>query len=529
MQHLKKYLYLFVVTFFILSSTSFKSVLAQNPDTPDFSNTIQYLTDQQLADGGFPGLAEGSDPGTTARALIGFQAANIDPNLFVSSDGKTPIEYLLQSYESYIYDDTNIIFPGNAGLILTALSLYQMAPSELPQSILDTLGEDGSFSTEAVQGMAFGTVTDLSQALAILGLSASSTPTPDAAIEYLLGTQMEDGTWSNGFGSDPDTTALVVIALLSSGQIQNDHPAIQLALQSFRDTQLDNAGWRPIWDSSMINVDSTGWITLALITAGENLSDWEVNDLNPQLVIQSVIQTDGSIGEGYVNVYSTVEALLGFAQEALVRPLPSQDTEPLETTNHQAGLVAALPDGNTILRCVEFSGDSISGYDLLVASGLELQTSFTPGMGNAVCGIEGQGCESDNCFCGMPDYWSYWHMDNAAWSYSDSGANTFDVVPGTIDGWSWGDQPPQQVTFDQICGENATLFLPAVVAESSQPTVEVLLPLVENANEEQISTETTPAEIPTETQNISQYLIFAAVILVLIVVLVLVLREKRNI
>jgi len=85
------------------------------------------------------------------------------------------------------------------------------------------------------------------------------------------------------------------------------------------------------------------------------------------------------------------------------------------------------------------------------------------------------------------------------------------------------------VTFDQICGENATLFLPAVVAESSQPTVEVLLPLVENANEEQISTETTPAEIPTETQNISQYLIFAAVILVLIVVLVLVLREKRNI
>ncbi len=529
MQHLKKYLCLIVITFFILSSTPFQSVFAQSADVPDFSNTIQYLTDQQLADGGFPGLAEGSDPGTTARALLGFKAANIDPNLFVSSEGKTPIEYLLQSYESYIYDDTNLIFPGNAGLILTALSLYQMAPSELPQSILDTLGEDGSFSTEAVQGMAFGTVTDLSQALAILGLSASSTTTPDVAIEYLLETQMEDGTWSNGFGSDPDTTALVVIALLSSGQIQNDHPAIQQALQYFRETQLDNGGWRPVWDSASINVDSTGWITLALITAGEDLANWEINNTNPQTALLTVFQPDGSIGESYVNVYSTVEALLGFAQEALVRPLPSQATEPLETTTNQAGLVVALPDGNTILRCVEFSGESVSGYDLLDASGLDLQTSFTPGMGNAVCGIEGQGCESDNCFCGMPDYWSYWHLSNAEWTYAEVGANTYEVQPGTIDGWSWGDQPPQQVAFDQICGENATLFLPAVVAESSQPTVEVILPMVENTNEEPTPEPTQPTQEPIETQNNSQYLIFAAVILVLIVVLVLVLREKRNI
>lgn len=528
MQHKKKYLYLIIFTIFVFCSTSFQPVSAQSGNLPDFSTTIQYLSDQQLADGGFPGLAEGSDPGTTARALLGFKAVNIDPNQFVSSEGNTPLDYLLSSYESYIYDETNIVFPGNAGLVLTALSLYQIIPAELPQAILDTITDDGSFSTKATEGMALGTATDLSQALAILGLASSGTAIPEAAIQYLIDTQMEDGTWSNGFGSDPDTTALVIVALLSSGQIQNDHPSIQQALQFFRENQLENGGWRPVWDSATVNVDSTGWITLALVTAGENLSDWAVNGSTPRTAIEAVIQPDGSIGEGYVNVYSTVEALLGFATEPLISTPPSEINDSDESITNQAGLVVALPDGNTLLRCVDFSGETISGYDLLVASELALETSFTPGMGNAVCGIEGQGCDSDNCFCSMPDYWSYWHLTNGEWVYSEAGANTFEVLPGSIDGWSWGDQPPTAVTFDQICGENSTLFLPAVVAESTEPTTSVLLPVVENASENQAQQEIQTAPETEESANYTQYLIFAGVVLVLVVILVLVLREKRT-
>lgn len=533
MQQIRTILTFLVLSLLVIGSSLSQPVSAQSSDLPDLTNTIQYLTSQQLEDGGFPGLAEGSDPGTTARALLGLKAVNIETNQFVSADGKTPLGYLLENYESNIYDENGVLFPGNAGLLLTALSLYQSAPPELPVLILDTLTEDGSFSTDAVEGMAFGTVTDLSQGLAILGLTASGTTIPESAIEYLIGTQMDDGTWSNGFGSDPDTTALVVVALLSSGQIQNDHPTIQSALQYFRDTQLENGGWRPVWDSSSINVDSTGWITLALVTAGESLSDWEINGATPKIALESVIQPDGSIGEGFINVYSTAEALLGFASEPLIEPLSTIETSMDEPILNQAGLVIAMPDGSTILRCVDFSGETISGYDLLVESGLKLETSFNPGMGNAVCGIESQGCDSGNCFCGMPNYWSYWHVNDSEWVYAGAGANTHQVEPGTIDGWSWGDQPPASVTYNQICGEEAVLFLPAVVAEKPEPTNSVMLPLVESNTENQISETSTLKETPTQTQNLTtrnptQYLIFGAVVLVLVALLALVLREKKN-
>jgi hypothetical protein len=533
MQPIKKFFSLLVLSIFVVQLISFSPVFAQSEDT-EFSTTIQYLADQQLPDGGFPGLSEGSDPGTTARALLAMYAIGVDPNQFVSEEDITAVEYLLKNYPTNIFDENQLLFPGNAGLILASLSLFEAAPDELPQLILDTIKEDGSFSTDAVQGMAFGSVTDLSQALAILGLAAHGDAVPVPAIEYLIQSQMEDATWSNGFGSDPDTTALVVIALLASGQIDREHQSIQNALQYFRETQLENAGWRPIWDSSMINVDSTGWITLALISAGEDLEDWQVNGSTPQDALRSVIKPDGSIGDGFINVYSTVEALLGFSAGPLVQPLSRVEEIPAEETTNQAGLAVTLPDGNTVLRCVEFSGESISGYDLLTTSGLQVVTSFSPGMGNAVCGIEEQGCDRDNCFCGMPNYWSYWHTDDGEWVYSDEGADTYQVSAGSMDGWSWGDQAPVVVDLDDICGQDPTLFLPALVNETTEPTNAILLPLVESSAEEIITQEETTTgeetireEILTE-NNYNQYIVFGVILLALVIVIVLLIKEKRK-
>ena len=228
----------------------------------------------------------------------------------------------------------------------------------------------------------------------------------------------------------------------------------------------------------------------------------------------------------FVNVYSTVEALLGFSQGALIEPLA-----PEILTVNKAGLAVTLPDGNTVLRCVEFTAETISGFELLETSGLQLDTSFDPAKGNAICGIEGQGCSSDNCFCGMPNYWSYWHLDSESeeWAYSQVGSDTYQVTAESVDGWSWGDQPPILVSFDEICAENAQLFLPAVVKEEQQPTSAVLIPLVENADEAEEVTQAPDEEAPAAENNYSQYLIFGLIVLGLVVVLVLVLREKRKI
>jgi len=526
MQHFTKFLSFLLLVVIMTSLVPFGSVQAQTDTDIDFSSTIEYLESQLQADGGFPGLSEVSDPGTTARALIAFHAIGVDPEQFVSSEGLTPMDYLQDTYQGYIFDDNQLLFPGNAGLILAALSFFHSAPEDLPSLILDTFQEDGSFGTEAAKDWNSGVATDLSQALSILGLAAHGDQVPTAAVDYLLTKQLQDGTWDNGFGSDPDTTALVVIALLASGQVDQEHSAIQAALQYFKDTQLENAGWRPMWDSSMINVDTTGWITLALVSAGEDLDNWRVDNNSPRDTLHSAIQEDGSIGENIINVYSTVEALLGFSQSPLIEPLA-----PENVTVNKAGLAVTLPDGSSILRCVEFSGESISGFEILANSGLQLNTSFDPAKGNAICGIEGQGCETDNCFCGMPNYWSYWHLDseNEEWAYSQVGSNTYQVTAGLVDGWSWGDQPPVLVSFDEICAENPLLFLPAVVKEDQQPTNSVLLPLVENAGDaEDTSSETVEAD-PAAENNLTQYMVFGVIVLGLIVVLVLVLREKRKV
>jgi hypothetical protein len=525
-QRFTKVLSLFVLLVFITALVPFSFVQAQATAETEFSNTLEYLQNQLQADGGFPGLGEGSDPGTTARAIIALHAIGVDSQQFVSTDGFTPLDYLLANYTGYISDDNQLLFPGNAGLVLVALSFSQSAPDDISALILETLQEDGSFSSEASKDWNSGVATDLSQALAILGLAAHRDQIPTSAVEYLLGKQLEDGTWDNGFGSDPDTTALVVVALLSSGQVDADQAVIQKAFQYFRDTQLENAAWKPGWDEASLNVDTTGWTTLALVSAGQDLADWQVNGNSPRDALLSATQADGSIGEGLINVYSTVEGLLGFAKQALIEPLP-----PMVVTTNQAGLVVTLPDGSTQLRCVEFSGETISGFNLMETSNLQLETSFDPSKGNAICGIEGQGCSSDKCFCGMPDYWSYWHLGQGEWEYSSVGADTFQVTADSVDGWSWGAEPPTLVSYDDVCGENAQLFLPTMADEELQPTSSVLLPLVEGGEvEEEIPTETvTVAPEPESENNLTQYLIFAVIVIALIIVLIFVFREKREI
>lgn len=483
------------------------------------SDALTYLQSQQQADGGLPGMSGSSDISTTARALLAFKAVQQDPAAFLSAEGNSPVDYLLANYQAYLVDQSGLVFPGNAGLVLAALSAAEQAPADLPQIILDTMQPDGSFATEATSDFLNGSATGLSQSLAVLGLAASGVTIPPEAIYFLLSIQ-QDGLWDNGFSPDLDTSAMAVIALLSSGQVESSNPAIQSTLDVFRSTQLENGGWRPDWDSDVINVDTTGWITLSLVTAGEDLAQWSKNGQTPQDALSSRQIEDGSIGGAYVGVYSTVEALLGFAQGALFPAVtPLQPAEPVES---RAALVVTMPDGSTQQRCVTFSGSSISGFELLQASGLQLETAFDPAMGPAVCQVEGQGCPSNDCFCSMPDYWSYWHIDNGEWGYAAIGAGNFQVKDGTVEGWSWGDTPPIQTSFAEICAENAAIFIPAVskgAEESAQPTQ---LP-------EATATKSVLADnqVPLETSYIS-YILSALVVIVLLVGLLIVILVKRK-
>jgi len=125
--------------------------------------------------------------------------------------------------------------------------------------------------------------------------------------------------------------------------------------------------------------------------------------------------------------------------------------------SNRVGLVVHFGGGNVTTRCITFGEPEITGYDVLLRSGLAIVTSGYPETGIAVCDINGQsGCGPEDCFCrcqGSPcNYWSYWYLNGGNWSYAGSGASDHRVHDGDVEGWNWGEAaPPPVIPFDQIC------------------------------------------------------------------------------
>lgn len=141
----------------------------------------------------------------------------------------------------------------------------------------------------------------------------------------------------------------------------------------------------------------------------------------------------------------------------------------------RAGLVIRREDGSAITQCISFDGKSSTGYDLLVASGLDLDVDLSS-IGAVICSIDNEGCDfpQAQCFCQCTgeDPWNYWKRDGDGWVHSDLGAIASVVVDGDVDAWNWntvsdtGEEPemqPHSHNFASICEPSvSTLFLPIV-------------------------------------------------------------------
>jgi len=144
----------------------------------------------------------------------------------------------------------------------------------------------------------------------------------------------------------------------------------------------------------------------------------------------------------------------------------------------RAGVVVRYDDERTESRCVSFEEEEISGYTLLQRSGMALDIK-SEGQGGLVCAIAGTGCGTDNCLCqcqGDPCvYWSYWRLADDGWRYSVVGSTIKRISNGDVDGWSWGPgsvtsaiEPPP-LTFDEICGADATVYDGTAAGSPGQP------------------------------------------------------------
>ena len=133
-----------------------------------------------------------------------------------------------------------------------------------------------------------------------------------------------------------------------------------------------------------------------------------------------------------------------------------------QTQLNRAAVVARFADGQNLVKCVTFPEESITGEELLRRTGWSIVIDAETDKGSAICKVNDVGCGVEDCFCrcrggAQCEYWSYWHRVNNDWEYSDSGAGSYSVADGALEGWSWGPgnwvtgTEPPDFTFQQIC------------------------------------------------------------------------------
>lgn len=171
------------------------------------------------------------------------------------------------------------------------------------------------------------------QAWAILGTIALSQTVPTAAIEYLKGLAQLDGgwEWGPGWGTDTNSTALALQALIAAGE-----PLTSLLVTqgvAYLNAAQNNDGGFPYSPTSLWETDSdansTAYVLQALRAAGEDPAGprWSKGANNPITFLLSLQLPDGSFewqpgqGSSQLATQQAVTALLG-------RPFPLRVDRP---------------------------------------------------------------------------------------------------------------------------------------------------------------------------------------------------------
>ncbi len=286
------------------------------------SRAIQYLQSQQSAlSGGIP-----SSPGSYGPSemfAISAAAAGYDPNALRAATGPSVMDYL----------GTNVVdassTAGKAGELIQAVVAagrdpHAFAGHDLVAAVLAGLNA----TTGALgDGQAFN------QALVIQGLVAAGATVPAPALTYVADAQNSDGGWDylnihndpnpNDFAtSDTNSTAMALMALDAAGNHSRDASGL-----AWLHTQQNTDGGFPYQAGSGSDPDSTALVVQAIVATGADPAGatWTKSGHTP---LQELIATQGAAG-GYTfpgnaapDAFTTSQVPLGLLQQ----PLPATGT-----------------------------------------------------------------------------------------------------------------------------------------------------------------------------------------------------------
>ena len=227
---------------------------AFTPQSSAASHALEWLHTLQSADGTVAGSAS-----RTEDTVFGLVANGQAVTSFATA-GKTPVD----SLRTHIVDEEKTA--GNIGGLIMAVSAAGLAPTEFAgRNLLQDLACTYDPSTGAYNSQLFN------DALAVLALPAGSAPAK--AIAFLRDRQLSDGGWEfgAGWGSDTNTTAIVVLALSSANGMTT--VVKERALDYFHLHQKPSGGFEystPFAQPGDSDPNSDAAVVQALLVLGED-------------------------------------------------------------------------------------------------------------------------------------------------------------------------------------------------------------------------------------------------------------------
>jgi hypothetical protein len=282
---------------------------------------LAWLASAQRPDGGFSGASpDASDAGTTADVVAGLAASGVDPRSWTNMD-RSPLDFLQEAASA------TQGFSGDPGLAAKVVLAAEAAGDDPRQFGEHDLVASVVSGFDPATGL-FGSGPFYS-ALALTALDAAGEAIPEGAVEGLLATRLDDGSYSfNGDRSpgagDSNTTAMAVLGLVAVDRSDE----VTASLEYFRGVQNEDGGWtyqKPSAFGEETDANSTALVLLALDAAGEGWPEWG----DPLTALLALQQPDGSFAYNAstpgANLLATVQAIPALAASAR-QPTPATET-----------------------------------------------------------------------------------------------------------------------------------------------------------------------------------------------------------
>ena len=292
--------------------------IAQNDPA---GRALQYLATQQLVNGSIAN----SDT-LTEQTAIAVAADGFDPSSFALPSGQSLMAYLQTVAAT---DQSN---PGKTGELVQAVVAAKLDPTNFAGiDLIKAINSTYDATTGEYQVTAEPNTETFNQALAMLGLRSAGETVPAAAINYLRLAQDSDGGWnylaqkdsSQPFaGSDTNSTAIALMALDASG----DHDADQSALQYFH-AQQDQDGGFPFQTGAGTDPDSTALVIQAILAAEQDPTGcgWAQAGITPyKNLVDSQSSNGGYVFPGYASPDALTTAQVPIA--LLLQPFTAAGT-----------------------------------------------------------------------------------------------------------------------------------------------------------------------------------------------------------